>query len=726
MRLSRRQFAAALALTTSVTALSCGPAAAQDESIELPGLDVTTTRLVRGPRSGPPASGPGAPGTQQPAGSGQGGSQAAASGILAGTIIAGASSTVITATDIARSPGTTIQDVLSREPGVQINPNYAGGINGAQSTVDLRGFGAFGPANTLILINGRRITDVDLAGVDISTLPKDSIERIEITRGNSGAVLYGDNAVGGVINIVTKTAVGGAPFARIEGGFGSFNQREGSFSAGGSKGPWSGTVFANVIRSDGYRDNSELKQGNGNGEVRYNVEGFSAFLNVSGDVQTLGFPGFRSVNPNLGINELVTDRRGASTPFDFGRKQGTNVTAGFTQQITNQLQLIVDGGMRYKTQQAGFFTTGFPQYDRFVDTTLATYSLTPRAIHTATLGGMPSKLIFGVDLQDSIYVSNRPNHEGDAPIHRYDLEQKTAAGYFMETLGILPTTDLAFGGRLQRNFLTARDHFDINAPNGAFGFPFVEGTPLDKGETQHALHIGVEHRFNSIFSVFGRAARSFRFPNVDERIGMSSATNFDLKTQTSHDFEGGLRLNYGPFAFQTSAYLMDLNNELHFDPVNFVDYNLDPTRRTGVETIASYQVSSALRFKGALTYTHAQFREGLFAGNDVPLVARWTGNVGVAWDIVARKLVFDGVVRYIGDRFMDNDQRNVQPKVPAHTTVDVRLGGEIDRFFWSVAAQNIFNVLYFDYAAASAFTLGSYSAYPLPGRTYVAKAGMTW
>ena len=42
-------------------------------------------------------------------------------------------------------------------------------------------------------------------GVDLSTIPRDSIERIEIIRGNSGAVLYGDNAVGGVINIVSKS-----------------------------------------------------------------------------------------------------------------------------------------------------------------------------------------------------------------------------------------------------------------------------------------------------------------------------------------------------------------------------------------------------------------------------------------------------------------------------------------------------------------------------------------
>ena len=192
-----------------------------------------------------------------------------------GTGIIGASNSVITAEEIARSAGTTIQDVLSREAGIQ-TWSTTGGNNGATTVVDLRGFGSTASSNTLFLLNGRRLNDIDLLGIDLSTIPKDSIERIEITRGNSGAVLYGGGAVGGVINIITKTGVGLPPSARIETGFGSFNQAEVNGSAAVSHGPFSASVFANGVDSDGYRVNSALRQRNAVGDLRYNGSDGSA------------------------------------------------------------------------------------------------------------------------------------------------------------------------------------------------------------------------------------------------------------------------------------------------------------------------------------------------------------------------------------------------------------------------------------------------------------------
>ena len=650
--------------------------------------------------------------------------------------IVGASTTVITADDIAHSPAQTVQEIIAQTPGVQLTTLY-GGVNGAQTNVDLRGFGAFATANTLVLINGRRVNDIDLQGVDFSTIPRDSIERIEITRGNSGAVLYGDDAVGGVINIVTKTGAGGPPISiRAEGGAGSFNQQFASVSTAVNSGPWSASFYGNGIKSDGYRVNNALDQRNGIGNVNYNTSDFTAFLTLSGDDQKLGFPGGRTVNPSDPsgpVNQLVTDRNGTDTPANYGNKQGANVTAGFTKTFWNGVELIVDGGVRDKKQQAAFFF-GIPPFPlNYVDTHLQTWSITPRLSIKNTMFGVPSAILTGFDYYDATYHSERPEFQGAPPLDVFDVSQKTLAAYWQQTIGILPTTDFSYGGRIQSTTVSARDLLDPTAP-GFFGENQI--APLDSTETNHALHVGLEHRFNDVFSVFARAASAFRTPNVDERVGASATfdpalaialpRSFDLKTQTSNDVEGGFRIKAGKFEMQSSIYNMDLTNEIHFDPVNFVDYNLDPTRRYGSETGATYRASDTVLLRGSFAYTRAVFREGLFTGNDVPLVSRYTASAGVTWNAWQKYLVVDATVRYWSSRRMDNDQPNDQPLIPANATVDFKLSGEYEHLFWSLSVNNLFNALYYDYAIASASTIGFFNAYPLPGRTYMVKVGATF
>src|SRR5258705_844331 len=310
--------------------------------------------------------------------------------------IVGASTAVITAEDIARSPAKTVQEIIAQTPGVQLTSLY-GGVNGVGTSVDVRGFGAFATSNTLLLINGRRVDDVDIQGVDFSAIPRDSIERIEITRGNSGAVLYGDNAIGGVINIVLKNGVGGPPVAmRAEAGVGSFNQRLANVSVSTNSGPWSTSFYGNAIKSDGYRVNNALDQRDGVGNINYTTPDLTAFLTLSGDDQKLGLPGGRTVTPT-GLNQLLTDRTGTNTPFDYGNKQGANATAGFTKTLWNGAELIVDGGVRDKKQQSGFFGNSPSITFNYVDTHLQTWSLTPRLSIKNPILGVPSTILTGVD-----------------------------------------------------------------------------------------------------------------------------------------------------------------------------------------------------------------------------------------------------------------------------------------------------------------------------------------
>lgn len=636
--------------------------------------------------------------------------------------IVGASNSVITAEDIQRSPGTSLQDILGQEAGIQIN-SQNGGKAGVGTTVDMRGFGATAASNTLILVNGRRMADFDSIGFDLATIPRDSIERIEITRGNSGAVLYGDGAVGGVINIITKTGAGKPATGRVEAGFGSFNQKEINGSASTSHGPYSVSVAGNAINSDGYRVNDYLRQRNGVGDLRYTGDQGNAWLNVAGDDQHIGLPGARLVDQAAGINQLITDPRGATTPTAYGTKNNASLTLGVSRVIAPGLELILDGNVRRKEQTVFSSLLGFTTSDQRV---LTTASFTPRMVIDGQVLGAPTKVTTGIDFYDSSITAKRSVEVTDSPYHTYDLKQQTLAAYWQEVINVRPTTDITFGARIQQTRLSARDRYDATAPGGAFD---AQATPLDSTEVQHALNLGFEHRFSPMLAVFGHVARAFRTPNVDDRIGVSAfPVDFNLKTQTSQELEGGVKGRLGPVDWQSSVYGMLLNNEILFIPFPPIgaNINLDPTKRFGVENSATYHVTEAVRVKGAASYTEAKFREGIYAGNDVPLVARWSGSLGLSWDIYQKYVVFDGVVRWVGNRRMDNDQANFQPTIPAHTTVDIRLGGALKNFFWSFSVQNLFNASYYDYAAASSATFGRYNAYPLPGRTFMARAGATF
>ncbi len=659
-----------------------------------------------------------------------------------GGSITGASRTVITAEDIEHSPSQTLPDILSQAAGVQVMHLYGSPI-GTNDMVDLRGFGAFAQSNVLILVNGRRFQDLDLQGFDFSAIPLNSIERIEITRGNSGAVLYGDGAIGGVINIVTKTAAT-APFAgRVEGAVGSYGFQEGRISAAASSGPWSTSVYGNSVGTSGYRQNSKLNQQNAVGTLNYKTPGWSSYLTIIGDRQAQDLPGALPNLPSsapfsnpIGLN----NPRASVTPLNWATKQDWNITAGFTNTLGPGAELIVDGGVRRKYQQSNFLNyfnnPGFV-FDpstagplSYANTVMTTSSLTPRLDVSHHAFGVPNHLLTGIDFYNTQYDSDRSLSPFDIPIHHYDIRQTTAAIYAMNTATVMPNLDISFGGRLQRNVVNAQDAYDpAMDPNAGFYPTNPQAPPVDMSEWQWAAHLGYEYRANSVLTFFGRAARAFRLPNADERVGSGSPfslvtpPNLDLKTQTSYDIEQGLRVKWGRFNFESSAYLMELNNEIHFIPSLFLDINLDPTQRLGWENSASYQLTDDIRLHGGFAYTRATFRDGPFAGNDIPLVSHWTGSAGATWDIWKKLAVLDVTGRFVGERRMDNDQTNTQPLIPANATVDVKLGGQYDRFFWSAAVLNLFNVSYFDDAIASAFTQGFYNAYPQPGRTFVLRAG---
>ncbi len=177
----------------------------------------------------------------------------------------GSSITVIHSEDIDRSGDTFISDLLKKVKGVEVIHN---GGAGTTSFVFIRGAKS---EHTLVLVDGVEANDPISPGrtFDFSNLNVDNIDRIEILRGPQGT-LYGSDAMGGVINIITKEGKG-KPSLSLFSEYGSWETRRNLFHVGGEYG-WlhyslsashyetggisaAGTQFGNSER-DGYENST--------------------------------------------------------------------------------------------------------------------------------------------------------------------------------------------------------------------------------------------------------------------------------------------------------------------------------------------------------------------------------------------------------------------------------------------------------------------------------------
>ena len=168
----------------------------------------------------------------------------------------GSSMTVITEEEIKAKGYTTVQEVLKGELGIDV---VSTGGPGAQTSVFLRGMESY---HTLVMIDGLRVGDPSLMQrqFDFANLTVDDIERIEIVRGPQ-SVLYGADAIGGVIHIITKRGRGKPSFyAGLEGGsYHTFRQ----FAGGsGEVKDMSFSLALSHIKTDGFSAADEDLPGN--------------------------------------------------------------------------------------------------------------------------------------------------------------------------------------------------------------------------------------------------------------------------------------------------------------------------------------------------------------------------------------------------------------------------------------------------------------------------------
>lgn len=170
------------------------------------------------------------------------------------------STEVITREEVEASGAENLADLLEEHPGLDVFRSFAG------SGIRMQGMD---PEYVLVLVDGQRVTGRVGGAIDLTRFPIEDIERVEIVKGASSA-LYGSDALGGVVNIITRRA---RKRYEAEGhvAYGSFNTADVSGRGGLKLGAWNSRLSAGWHRGDGFDLNPTDIATNGNAFNEVNV-----------------------------------------------------------------------------------------------------------------------------------------------------------------------------------------------------------------------------------------------------------------------------------------------------------------------------------------------------------------------------------------------------------------------------------------------------------------------
>jgi iron complex outermembrane receptor protein len=604
--------------------------------------------------------------------------------------------TVITRKQIEEAHVETVVNLVRDQGGVVVKDTYG---NGKSTNVDVRGFGETAPPNTLVLVDGRRVNQIDLSGVDWTQIPLDQIERIEVVRG-SGSVLYGDNAVGGVINIITKRPE--KPFSFQTGvALGSYNYNKEYGSVSGRWGPLSAIVSMGYNATDGYRENGLLRAKNVGGKLIYDLNDNISF-NLSGafNQDKEGLPG------GLTQAEMdLLDRRATLTPDNQAKTDDGYGDLGARVKLWDIGRIEVN--LSYRDRQVKNILDFPSDFYTYKDKrNINTWGFTPKGILEKPLWIFPNKLIFGLDFYRSdSKVNSEATFFGFPSSNLSDITQRSVGLYFLDEFSILEKLILSFGFRYQ--WVT----YDIFQEN-----PYLKDDVTDWAP---AWNVGLTYLFGEKSSAFFSIRRSFRFPTTDELILVYPVpkVNPAIKPQTGYDYEAGIRYAFtDKIEANLTLFWIDTYNEFFFNPVTFINENYPKTQRRGVEIGGKATPFSWLSIWANYSYIQPILKGRLFSGNQIPGVPTNKGAIGASvgpW----KGFLFSMNAAFVGSQYMISDWANQVEKQRAYYSLNSRLSYTwkgLNAFF---AVNNITNQKYSELAVTNA-TGTRQLFYPSPERNF--------
>lgn len=491
----------------------------------------------------------------------------------------GSSVTVITADELQRGGREQLVDALESQPGVSLARN---GGPGSLSSLQLRGAAS---GSTLVLIDGVEVNDP--SGIDntfdFASLLAADVERIEILRGPQSAV-YGADAVGGVVNIITKRGEGPPRFT-AEASAGSYDTQTGSVGVSGGPGPLSYALTYTGFRSDGISRADEADGNSENDAVQ--TRNASARLGLeAGEDLSFGFTG--GWLDEEGQNDTFGPADGPESTESrqlFGRAE---VNAEFMDDRV-AVQASVHGSEIDRTSTS----PGFDSASRFIGTRTGLELLS-----NVDLGGEDRTLTLGVAREiESAENSDQTLSTGATAV---SLDDSIATNSAFAQIAFPATEGL---------YLTAGGRVDDNSQFGADAtYRLSAAYILDGTGTILRSSLGTGVKAPSLFQLFS----AFGEPN--------------LQPEESLGFDVGIeqRLLGDRMVGSLTAFRTEFDNLIDYNLATNRYFNVNEATTEGIEAQVSFLAKPFLRLDGAYTYLRAKNET---TGNDLARRPRHSGKL---------------------------------------------------------------------------------------------------
>lgn len=589
---------------------------------------------------------------------------------------------VIDSEEIRLSGAKLLSELLRTQVGIQLTDSDGSGARNVTASMH----GLSGTNNVLVLVDGRKLNNPSLAAPALNTVALKDIERIEIVQGSAG-VLYGDQAVGGVINIVTRRAAAGNMDGSVSATSGSDHLED--YTASISQGFTNGLSYrlsAQKRNADNYRNNNQSAYENTLANIQYDFAQGFVFVEGQRVDDDLRYPG------SISDAQALLDPRVTNTPNDFGNQKSDLKRVGGGIHFSKNWQLLMEYADRDEDDIA-FYDDYDPSNGYFPylsESNLRVKNITPRVIGNFATANGTTLVTLGYDQTEADYATK----DGYT-----DITQDVAGVYAQVVYPLTHTINLSAGVRHSwvddNNHSNSKSHTD----------------DVDVGE------LGVNYQIDSQWQFFARYADGFRFANADENGFVLPGVEF-LEIQTSQSIETGVSWVGNDASVTYSLYKIALDHEITFDSFAFANVNLPNSERKGFMFDGQLQLSNEIGLRANYTFTDAELTAGNYKGNNMPYVSEDVFNVGIVFKPVNR-WVFAIDSTYLGSRYLSGDDANLQPKVKPVQLFNVNIIWEYRQLELAGRIKNVTDEHYAGFQGYSSFS-NRYYQYPQPERNYEA------